>query len=143
MSEQAGPTVGEGIKNAQLGGGKYLTLEQIQSAPTDLVEEDLPIPEWGGTIRLRSLTAAQATAVKQRGLAFKGEETKVAWEAMEVLQVAYGLVEPKLTEDEIKKLRLSKSAAGFDRITTWIDQKSGIDKEELRKAQQEFQDADD
>lgn len=123
---------------------KILSFEQIKKAPSDLFEETIEIPEWGGHIRLRSLTAAQSTTVRQEGLKFKGSgDTDVAWERMETLQVTMGLVDPPLTEEQVRELRLTKSASGFQRIIDWLDTKSGMDKEELRKAQQEFQGSDD
>lgn len=141
MSEAPSPSVGEQVKAAQMGQSDgYLTFEKIDQAPSDLVEDDVDVPEWGGKVRVRSLTAAQATAIQQKGLAFKGDETKVAWEEMEVMQVAFGLVNPNLSAEQVRVLRLKRSAKGFARIVAWLDEKSGINKEELRKAQQEFQD---
>lgn len=133
------PPLGEQVKNAQLGGA-LLSFDDIKRAPSDLVEETLDIPEWGGKVRVRSLTAAQGTAVRQRGLQFKGDETKVAWEEMEVLQLTHGILEPNLSEQQVRELRREKSAAGFQRIVDWLDEKSGINKEEVRQAQESFQD---
>lgn len=123
---------------------KALTFDAIASAPSDLIEGWLEIPEWGGEVRLRSLTAAQSTSIRQEGLKYKGSgDIDTAWERMETLQVVYALQDPKLSEEQVRELRLTKSASGFQRVIDWVDEKSGMDKEELRKAQQEFQGSGD
>lgn len=41
-----------------------LTRDQILAAP-DLPYEDVDIPEWGGTVRLRALTGSEVEAISQ------------------------------------------------------------------------------
>lgn len=136
------PSVGEGIKGQQNGSLPLGTVEQIlERAPADLVEETIEIPEWKCSVKLRSFTAAVAAEIKQVGLAFKGEDTNVAWARMEITQFQRGVIEPRFSEEQVQKLHAT-SGRGFARVIQWLDEKSGTDKEELRKAQREFQDAD-
>ena len=44
--------------------GKYLTAADILQAE-DFVFEDISIPEWGGTVRIRSLSGAQRATLKK------------------------------------------------------------------------------
>lgn len=39
----------------------YLTRDQILAAP-DLVFQDVPVPEWGGTVRVRGMTGLERDA---------------------------------------------------------------------------------
>jgi hypothetical protein len=41
--------------------GSYLTRDAILQAP-DLQGEDVAVPEWGGTVRVRGLSGAQRDA---------------------------------------------------------------------------------
>ena len=44
--------------------GKYLTAEAILQAE-DFVYDDVECPEWGGTVRVRSLSGAQRVTLKK------------------------------------------------------------------------------
>lgn len=135
------PDVGETRKQTQEGSLPIGTVKQIlDAAPRDLVEEVVPVPEWGLSVKVRSATAAQSATIKQRGFAFKGEEQKVSWAEMEVIQFQMGVVEPRFSETEVRKLHAT-SGRGFQRVINWLDENSGIKKEELSKAQDEFQES--
>jgi hypothetical protein len=136
-------SVGEAVKGQQTGQLPLGTVDQIlERAPNDLVEETLEVPEWGCSVKVRSFTAGQNAVIKQRGLAFKGEDTKVAWAEMEIAQFQQGVVDPRFTEEQVRKLHAT-SGRGFARVIQKLDDLSGTDKEALRKAQDEFQGADD
>lgn len=134
--------VGDALKGVQTGQLPIGTVEDIlKRAPSDLVEEIVEVPEWACSVKVKSFTAAQSAEVKQRGLAFKGEDTKVAWAEMEIAQFQMGVIEPKFTDEQVRELHLH-SGRGFARVIAKLDELSGTDKEELRKAQREFQEAD-
>lgn len=136
------PSAGEARKATQAGSLPIGTVEAIlKKAPEDIVEELLPIPEWECSVRVRSFTAAQTSAVKQRGFGFKGEETLVAWGEMEIMQFQQGVVEPHFSEDQVRELHLS-SGRGFARVIEKLDEMSNIDKEALAKAKEEFPGSD-
>lgn len=114
------------------------TADQIlDAAPSDLVTETLEIPEWKCSVRVRSLTAAQSARVKQAGLRFKGDETAVAWAEMEIMQFQEGVLDPSFRKDQVRRL-YGSSGKGFQRVIGWLDEHSGLNKEELRQARDEF-----
>ena len=49
----------------------YLTREQILGA-SDLGMEDVPVPEWGGVVRIRGLTGAERDAFEEGVIRFRG-----------------------------------------------------------------------
>lgn len=117
--------------------------ELLAAAPKDLHEETLTIPEWDDlAVRVRSLTSAKSAKVKQASIDLSGKNPDVVWAEMEVTQFLEGVVEPELTRDQVRQLHRS-SGPGFQRVIQWIDEHSGIDKEELRKAQQEFREPEE
>lgn len=119
--------------------GKVATAAQLlEAAPKDLITETLFIEEWDLNIRVQSLTAAQSARIRQHGIGFRDNETKVAWAEMEVLQFQEGVIDPSLKREQVQQLYRT-SGPGFQRVINWLDENSGINKEELRKARDEFQ----
>jgi hypothetical protein len=117
----------------------YLTVDEaIENAPADLKEKDVE-DVFGGKVRIRSLTAHQAARVKQLSLNLKGKTPDVAWAEMEKAQFELGVIEPKFNRDAVEKLHRT-SGPSFAKVIAELDSLSGTDKEELRKAQDEFQD---
>lgn len=118
----------------------YLTPElAIERAPADCEERDVEV--WGGKVRVRGLTAAQAARVKQASIDLSGRNPDVVWAAMEMLQFELGVIQPKFTAEQVRTLHLT-SGAGFAKVIGVIDEISGTNKEELRDAQREFQGAE-
>lgn len=111
--------------------------EILERAPSDIVEETLEIPEWDCSVKVRSFTAAQNARVKQKSVILGKGDPDVAWAEMEVAQFLAGVIEPAFDELQVRELH-SSSGRGFQRVIDWLDEKSGNDKEELRKAQREF-----
>lgn len=135
---ESGTTVGNAVKDTQTSDLPIGTVEQImEAAPNDIVEETIEIPEWGCSVRVRSLTAAQESQVKQHGLTFKGDSTKVWFAEMELRQFQAAVVEPKFRLDDAKKLQHT-SGRGWGRIIAWVDKQSSLSKEEMRKMRDEF-----
>ncbi len=92
----------------------YLTIEQIAAA-VDLPEEDVPVPEWGGTVRVRGLTKGEQQQIR-REARINGE---IDMQLIELLMVQYGCVEPKLDSGGVELLR-SKSAVAVERVVQAI-----------------------
>jgi hypothetical protein len=131
-------TPGEALAGTQTGKLPIGTVEAIlKKAPDDITEKEIEVPEWDCSVKIRSFTAAQATAIRQQGLSFQGEETKVAWGEMEIMQFQQGVVEPRFDEDQARQLHLT-SGRGFARVIEALDELSNIDKEALAKAREEF-----
>ena len=49
---------------AKATGSRFLTREQILAQRDHLVTRDIPVPEWGGDVRLRELTSRERTSVE-------------------------------------------------------------------------------
>lgn len=137
----SGPGVGAAVKDTQTGKLPVGSVEDIlTAAPKDLKEEVLEIPEWGYSVEVRSLTAAQSARVKQRGFSFTEGGTDVAWAEMEIMQFMMGVRKPKFTEEQVLELH-NMSGTGFARIIQWIDENSGINKKALEESRKEFQES--
>lgn len=137
-----GTDVGKAVKDVQTGKLPIGSVEDIlNAAPNDIKHEILEIPEWGYSVKVRSLTGAQSSRVKQRGFTFNEGGTDVSWAEMEVLQFMMGVEQPKFTEEQVLDLH-NQSGPGFARVINWIDENSGIDKKKLEEERKQFQEAE-
>lgn len=116
--------------------------EILDVAGSDIIEEILPVPEWGRSVKVRSFTAAQSATVRQIGFQQQGEGLVVNWAAMEMAQFKMGVIEPDFSEKEVRQLHM-KSGRGFARIIAWLDEKSGLDKKAIEEAKERFQGPDE
>lgn len=109
-----------------------LTAQQILDC-NDLTERLLPVPEWGGDVRLRAFTKAQEQDIRNAA--------KVAGEIdtdrLEVLMVVYGLAEPSFTVAQAELLR-QKSAKAFDRVFRAILELNSMEDGAVEKAVDRF-----
>lgn len=100
---------------------KYLTAESILNAE-DFRYEDVECPEWGGTVRVRSLSGGQRSVITQR-------VQDKATEDLEELLVVMGCVDETgnriFTNKDIDKLK-KKSNTPISRISKKIMELSGI-----------------
>lgn len=118
---------------------KYATAEDLLAgAPKDIEEDDVENVFGGLTIRVRGLTAAQAAHVKQLSFNMQGRSPDIVWSQMEIAQFELGVIEPALTHEQVLMLHRT-SGPSFAKVIDVLDKLSGIGKEELRKAQTEFQ----
>lgn len=101
--------------------GKYLTAESILMAE-DFVFSDIECPEWGGTVRVRSLSGGQRSIITQR---VKDGNT----EDLEELLCVMGTVDEDgvriFTNKDIETLK-RKSNAPISRIAKEIMKISGV-----------------
>jgi len=134
---------GVALKATQTGQLPKGSVEQILSAaPKDILEEWVDIPEWGYSIQLRSFTASEQARIKARGFTIREGETAVAWAEMEIMQFELGVHNPVFTNEQVRKLHLT-SGPGFARVIKWLDENSGLDKEALKKEQEQFRGQDE
>ena len=97
-----------------------LTLAQIAQA-IDRAEDILDIPEWGGGVRLKAWSLEERNLV----VALSQVDGKVDPQKLITLLVVYGVVEPRLTEQDIK----DKSPIVIDRIAMEVMRLNGMKKE--------------
>lgn len=104
-----------------------LTVSQIMAAPSDCREEWLEVPEWGGWVKLRSPTALVSAEIKNAAMVMDAEGRSVGVDVpgMERTQVRHGVVEPALSEDEVRGMQ-ERFGPAFNRIVTALDRLSGV-----------------
>lgn len=116
----------------------YLDRAAILAVP-DITTEDVDVPEWGGVVRVRGLTASQRDAFEAASLQGKGKNTSVNLHNLRARLVALCIVDEDgnqlFAERDVHVLG-QKSAAAIDRIYDTATRLSGIgenDVEELTK----------
>ena len=99
----------------------FLKRDQIFAAD-DLKHEDVEVPEWGGTVRVRALTAGERdqwessmAGETKNGQAIKVEDVRAKLIAFAAIDVETG--ERLFTLDDVTKLS-KKSAAAMQRL--WL-----------------------
>ena len=113
---------------------QYLTIEEILAAD-DTVQEDHDCPEWGGKIRIRSLTASEASEVLRLSSTTKGKVTQVDSTKAVFHSIRLGTVEPHIDGNLLEAL-MKKSAKRIFEVSKRIQELSGFsleDEESLEK----------
>lgn len=90
---------------------EFLTIEEILAAQ-DLQEETVDVPEWGGAVKVRSLTKAQQQHARQRSVS---KDKVVDQEKLELSLIVAGMIEPRVTMEQARAL-CQKLAGVVDRI---------------------------
>jgi hypothetical protein len=99
---------------------QYLTADQILAAE-DIATDDIEVPEWGGTVRVKGLTVHDLNEAN-RLATVAGE---VDAEKITCMVLVFGCVEPRFTPDQVG-LIAQKSAAVVNRLGGAIFRLSGI-----------------
>lgn len=112
-----------------------LTKDVILSAD-DLGHEDLEVPEWGGTVRIRALTGAErdayeASMQQQRGKNFVRNLANVR--AKLVVRTVIGEDGERLFTDSEANALGRKSAAALDRIFEVAAKLSRLSEEDVEE----------
>ncbi|MEU7817060.1 hypothetical protein [Pseudonocardia sp. NPDC049154] len=94
-----------------------------------LTEEDVEIPGVG-TVRIRALSRAEVLAFRSR----KVEDVA----DMERALLSKGLVEPALTEDEVRQWQEASAAGELEPVTRAISRLSGMDETAAKEAVKRF-----
>ena len=84
--------------------------DQILGA-RDLVIQDVPVPEWNGTVKVRMLTVAERDRVSQAA-----EKSPAEFRAALVVSTLLGDDGERIFADDETALVLGKSSAAVDRI---------------------------
>jgi hypothetical protein len=115
-----------------------LTRDAILEAQ-DLQHEEVYIPEWGGSVRVRTLTGAERDAFEQSIVDQRGKDTRMNLRNIRAKLVALTVVDgdgKRLFSDADAKLLGQKSASALDKIFDVAQRLSGLrdeDVEELAK----------
>jgi len=132
------PVGGDAVSNGSVADDGHLprlTVEQALNAPSDLREMVVDVPEWGGSVKIRTLTAAERARIRQVGM--QRVDSAVAWAEMEIQQFLAAVIEPRFTEHQVRKLHASSGTA-FQRVIDAHDELSAMDKEALAEARKQF-----
>lgn len=95
-----------------------LTRDQILKAQ-DLPSEDVPVPEWGGTVRVRALTGAERDAFEQSIVEQRGRSARMNLQNLRAKLVALTVVDEegnRIFSDSDAKLLGKKSALALNRV---------------------------
>lgn len=101
---------------------KLLTKEEILQA-MDLQPEEIEVPEWGGSIRIRGVSLAERSAMLR--MMRDPQSGEISDERAAVAAFVFGVEEPRFTEEDVEAL-MKKSAGVIERIAMRILQRSGF-----------------
>lgn len=118
------------------GNVQYLTLEQIEEAP-DVLEENVEVPEWGGTVKVRGFTKDVEMALREEARVPGSEPPEVDRRKLELLFVVHGIVEPPMTETALGMLA-AKSSAAVNRVLRVVMRINGQNSEERDARERDF-----
>lgn len=116
----------------------YLTRDQILEVQ-DLQYEDVAVPEWGGTVRVRGLTGTERDAFEASVVQQQGKKTSYNLTNLRARLVSLSVVDEagkRLFSDRDVQALGRKSAAALARVYEVASRLSGIsdsDMEELAK----------
>lgn len=125
----------------------YLTKTEILAAQ-DIQFEDVAVPEWGGTVRVKSLTGSDRDALEQTMLEGKGKDAMVNLANFRAKLCARSMVDEagKLIFRDLDIVDLGrKSAAALGRVFDVASRLSGFsqtDIEEITKNSESGQSGD-
>lgn len=118
-AKSGGRTTAKGTKPASRGMTpaplpvlQQLTADQLKTVK--LAETDVPIPELGGSVRIRQFNGA--TAKKAREYATDPDTGKVDEDKFEIASIAFGMIDPVLSIEEVAELYDAQAAGAMRRI---------------------------
>lgn len=111
----------------------YLSRDAIL-AVDDVQFEDVEVPEWGGQVRVKSLTGKERDALESSMIVGKGKNANVNLNNLRAKLVARSVVDEDgkriFTDDDIAALG-AKSAAALTRVYEVAQRLSGITQEDV------------
>lgn len=118
--------------------GTFLSRDQILSA-VDITTEDVEVPEWGGTVRVKGLSGAERDRVEAAMMSArtsKGKSRQVNTDNFRARLVAASIVDAdgaRMFRDTDVKALGEKSAAALDRVMTAAMRLSGLNDEDAEE----------
>lgn len=107
----------------------FLSRESILSA-SDLPFEDVEVPEWGGMVRIRTMTGTERDAFEQEMV----KDGRMSFANVRARLVGRCAILPTgerlFSDDDIQALG-AKSAAGLDRVFGVAQRLNGLTKEDV------------
>lgn len=120
---------------------KLLTKEAILQAQ-DLPFEDVEVPEWGGTVRIRTLTGTERDAFESSVARKQGKDVIMNYKNIRAKLVALTVVDGegnRLFDDDDAKELGKKSANVLDRLFEVAQRLSGLRDEDVEELAKNFE----
>jgi hypothetical protein len=121
----------------------FLSRDAILGAD-DRRYEIVEVVEWGGAVKLRSLTGTERDDFEAKSVVGKGENQRMNYRNMRARLVTLSAVdeqgEPLFNQADVIKLG-SKSAAALDRLFDAARKLSGIGDDDVKELEEGFDDA--
>ena len=109
-----------------------MTLEGILKAK-DVIEKEIDVPEWKGTVKIKTLSLAGRYSINEYAKVGEGKLKKVDPVRFAAATLTNGLIEPKVTFEEALKIA-EKNAEVVEGILGAIWEISGLTGDELKNA---------
>lgn len=113
---------------------KRLTREQILEA-RDIEEREVPVPQWGGTVLIRTLSQKQSRELRAKATRTNPitRQTEIDNDLLESMLFIEGVVDPAFTMADYGRLQ-DKSMATMSAVLKAIMEASGLSEEAVRGA---------
>lgn len=121
-------------------GKKYLSRDDVFAAE-DRVIEEVHVPEWGGWMRVRSLSGAERDALEQSMVVIRGKEREQNLVAFRQKLIARSVVDDQgkriFSDADVADLG-KKSAAALDRVASVAVRVSKMTPEDVEELTKNF-----
>jgi hypothetical protein len=116
------------------GAVRILTAEEIWAAK-DIEERVVPVPQWGGAVRIRTLSQKQSAELRRKASRINPatKQSELDNEALEQLLFIEGVIEPKFNITDYGRLS-EKSMAAVTTVLKAIMDASGFSSESVSEA---------
>jgi len=120
-----------------------LNKDQIKTV-SDLETQEVDVPEWGGAVRLKSLTGTERDRFEASVVQGQGRNTTVNMQNLRAKLVALSAIDeqgnPLFTEEDVKWLG-GKSAKALNRLFNAAQSLSGLSESDVKELTANFSDA--
>lgn len=108
----------------------------------DLAVEDVEVPEWGGTVRVRTMTGAERDVFEQSVITRRGKKVDVIMRDMRAKLVALCLIDDEgeilFSESDVRALS-NKSALALNRVFEVAQRLNGLTETDIEELTGNFQ----
>jgi hypothetical protein len=117
-----------------------LTREQILQA-NDLPTQEVPVPEWGGSVLVRGLTGKERDEFEMSMIQMTGPSVELRMQNARARLVALGCIDEQgnrlFTAKDVEALS-RKSGAALDRVYSAIQKLSGLSADDMKELTANF-----
>jgi hypothetical protein len=114
-------------------------------AAQDIPTEDVPVKEWGGTVRIKGLTGTERDAYEASVVEMRGEQRRFKLQNLRARLVSLCLVDENgdrlYADDKAAQALGKKSAKALDMLFDKARRLSGLTEEDIEELVEDFDDA--